>query len=245
MKISNQQKIENRNRIISAAVDLMTENDFKSATMKAIARKAGLGDATIYNYFPTKESILYAYYEEHLKRCEKKLDTLDGFEGYSFQEQLQTFFELQFEEFLPEREFVQQSFNPVFFSFSQDYNKLKPVRDLFFALMDALFSRAIDNQEIPEQVFRDFIYYLLWDYYIAMVTYWINDRSDQFTDTTVFNDKSLDLICSLLRTNVMNKAFDIITFLFKTHVLSRMNHVDRFETAKRFFTEEVMGGKHG
>ncbi|MHC1712231.1 MAG: TetR/AcrR family transcriptional regulator [Solidesulfovibrio sp.] len=66
MKISEEQKRKNRDEIIRAAVDAITEKGMKGATMREIAKKAGLGDATIYNYFPTKEAIVYAYYEDQL-----------------------------------------------------------------------------------------------------------------------------------------------------------------------------------
>ena len=58
MKISKQQKLENRRKIIESAVDLVIEKDLKSATMREISRHAGIADATIYNYFPTKEAIV-------------------------------------------------------------------------------------------------------------------------------------------------------------------------------------------
>ena len=56
MKISKKQQKENRTKIIAATVDLVISKDLKSATMREIARKAGVGDATIYNYFSTKEA---------------------------------------------------------------------------------------------------------------------------------------------------------------------------------------------
>ncbi len=244
MKISGKQKKENRKRIIRETVDLILESDFKTATMRKIARAAGLGDATIYNYFPTKESILYAYYEECMLECVEKLKCVDKFNEYSIQEQLQTLFETMFEIYLPDREFVQKTFKKVFFSFSQDYSRLLPVRNLFFSIIEDLFGAAVEVGEIPEQIFQDLICFLLWDYKIGIVMYWINDESVQFTDTTVFNDKSLDLICSVLKSGVANKAFDIATFLFRNHVLNRMQDIkERFNTVD-FIKREFMGAGH-
>ena len=80
-----------------------------------IARQAGLGDATIYNYFPTKEAIVYAYYEEQLDESVKRLRVIPDFNEYSLQEQLQAFFETQLELFLPDREFVDISFRTSLF----------------------------------------------------------------------------------------------------------------------------------
>ena len=83
MKISQEQKAENRSAIIRAAVDSISEKGFKSATMRQIAKSAGVGDATIYNYFATKEAILFGYYEDHMQACIGALKQLEAFHTFS------------------------------------------------------------------------------------------------------------------------------------------------------------------
>ncbi len=244
MKISGNQKIENRKKIIRKTVDIMLENDFKSTTMRAIARAAGIGDATIYNYFPTKESILYAYYEQNMCECIEKLKNIEKFNEYTLQEQLQSLFEILFELFLQDREFVQKTFKQIFFSFSQDYNRLLPVKNLFFSIIGDMFSTAVEVGEIPDQVFQDLIYHFFWDYNIGIMMYWINDESELFSDTTVFNDKSIDLICSVIKSGLVNKTFDIATFLFRNHVLNRMQNVKEHLKTMEFVKREFMGGSN-
>ena len=244
MKISGAQKLENRKRIIRETVDIMLEKDFKSTTMRAIARAAGIGDATIYNYFPTKESILYAYYEDAMHACIEKLKNIEKFNEYSLQEQLQTLFETEFEIFLPDREFIQKTFKTVFFSFSQDYSRLIPIRDIFINIIDDMFGAAVDVKEIPEQVFQDLIGFLLWDYNIGIVIYWTNDESDAFSNTTVFNDKSIDLICSLIKSGLVNKTFDIATFLFRNHILNRMQTMKEGLKTVDFVKRQFMGAEN-
>jgi AcrR family transcriptional regulator len=78
MKISAEQKDENRRAILDAAVDLMIEKGFRSMTMRAVARKAGIGDATIYNYFPTKESLVQGYYMEALETAVRTLSEVEN-----------------------------------------------------------------------------------------------------------------------------------------------------------------------
>ena len=63
MKLNAQDQQLTRVRILEAAVDVITIKGFKSATMREIAKQAQVGDATIYNYFPTKEKLLYGYCE--------------------------------------------------------------------------------------------------------------------------------------------------------------------------------------
>ena len=43
--------MEIRRKILQAAVDIMTKKSFESASMREIAQSAGIGEATIYNYF--------------------------------------------------------------------------------------------------------------------------------------------------------------------------------------------------
>ena len=189
------------------------------------------------NYFPTKEAIIHAYYEEHLDLSAQRLASIPDFNEFSLGEKLQAFFETQFELFLPDREFVDLSIKAITFSFSQDYPYLKPIRKRFFGIMSGMFEPAIESGEIPDQLFLELTYQFLWDYYVGMIFYWLKDRSHQFENTTILIDKSLDLGMAFVRSNVMNKAFDMASFLFRHHVINHLDLIrDRVETMNRFKT---------
>ena len=168
----------------------MIDRGFKNATMRAIAKQAEIGDATIYNYFSTKEAILFAYYEDKLHTCVDRMRKIEKFNEFTIHEQLQTFFETQLELFLPDREFVALSFKRIFFTLNQNADSLNGVQDLFEKVIADIFEAAVEVKEIPEQVFQDLIYHLLWDYYVGMVIFWLNDKSEQFSDTSVMIDKN-------------------------------------------------------
>jgi AcrR family transcriptional regulator len=245
MKISKQQKAENRQAIIRAAVAMIAEKGVKGASMRAIANQAGVADATIYNYFPTKDAIVFAYYEDHFASCRAELDAIADFNEYNLQERLQTLYETSLAQYLPDRDFVARTFKSVFFLFSQDFQQIKPVRDRFIEQVREMVSSAIDSEEIPDQVFQELLVQLFWDHYITMVIYWQGDTSTRFTNTSVMIDKSLDLACSALRAGVANKVFDLATFLFKNHVLNRMGFIrDRIDTLHAI-KQDFTGGRHG
>ena len=245
MKISKEQKKKNRASIIAAAVDLITEKDVKSATMREIARKAGLGDATIYNYFPTKEAIVYGYYEDRFDQVVDRLKGISDFHEYTFQEQLQTFFESKLELFLPDREFLEKTFKMTFFALSQHYSRIRPIKDKFMAVIEDIFTNATEAGEIPDQVFRELTMQIFWEYYIGVVIYWLKDTTDRFEGTSVLIDKSIDLACSAIRAGIGNKIFDMGIFLFKNHILSRMDiirdRVDTLHGIKNKFMEQQDG----
>ena len=60
-----QQKLIDARRqiILDAAIDVIVEQGFQRTTIKQIARKAGVADGTIYNYFKNKDAILFAIVE--------------------------------------------------------------------------------------------------------------------------------------------------------------------------------------
>lgn len=52
----------NRERVLAAARELLAEDD--DATMQAVAKRAGVGQGTLYRHFPTRESLLLEVYQE-------------------------------------------------------------------------------------------------------------------------------------------------------------------------------------
>ncbi len=241
MKISNKQKKLNKAKIIEIAVDLIIEQGYKSATMRGIAKKAGFGDATIYNYFPTKESILFAYYEDKLNETVEKIKEIKDFNEYTISEQLQTVFHTQFELFVSDREFVAISFKKIFLSINQNYKQIKPIKDLFRTIIKDIFDAASEADEIPPQIFEEMIFHLVWDYYIGIVIFWLNDSSEKFSETTILTDKSLDLFCSVIQAGIANKLFDLASYFFKNHILSRMGTFKRHKDTINIIKREFMG----
>jgi AcrR family transcriptional regulator len=241
MKISQQQKKKNRKKIIGIAVDVMIDKGFKDATMRSIAKQAEIGDATIYNYFSTKESILFAYYEEKLNACVEKLRKVEKFNEFTLHEQLQTFFEIQLELFLPDREFIALSFKKIFFSLNQNAEQLDAIQDMFEKIIADIFEAAVEVKEIPEQMFQEIIYHLLWDYYVGMIMFWLNDKSEQFSDTSIMIDKTLDLFCAVLKAGAVNKLFDITSYFFKSHFLNRLDRFKKRIDTIKLIKREFMG----
>lgn len=241
MKISKKQQQENRTKIIAATVDLVISKDLKSATMREIARKAEVGDATIYNYFPTKEAILYAYYEDRFDQITQVLTQIPDFSQFTFQEQLQTFFETKLDLFLPDREFLDKTFKLAFFTLSQHYSRVRPVKEKFVAIVREIFEAAIEAGEIQDQVFLELTIQFFWEYYIGVMVYWLADDSPQFEQTSVLIDKSIDLAAASIGAGIGNRIFDIGIFLFKNHILSRMDRVkggvETLHTLKRKFMD--------
>ncbi len=230
MKISANERLKIKAKLIAAAVDEIIEKGFKSATMRAIARRGGVSDATIYNYFPTKEKIIAAYFEQQQHKAIETLKNIPDFHTYSLQEQLHTLIESKFELFLPDREFVAIAFERVMQTPVASKSEMADGRALFTSCIEDMLSAAIEAGEIPEQPYQGMIPELFTDLYLGMLYYWLKDESDHFTQTTQLLDKSLDFSVSLLQSGVVAKGIDIISFLFRQHMNSFFKLLDPLTT---------------
>ncbi|ABB31754.1 transcriptional regulator, TetR family [Geobacter metallireducens RCH3] len=68
MRISEQAKQENRGRILEKAAKLFCGKGFEATTTRDIALAAGLATGTMFNYFPSKETLAMTMVAEALSR---------------------------------------------------------------------------------------------------------------------------------------------------------------------------------
>jgi AcrR family transcriptional regulator len=50
-------KAETRERIVAAALDQLAEGGYASATVQAVARRAGVATGSVYRHFPSKADL--------------------------------------------------------------------------------------------------------------------------------------------------------------------------------------------
>lgn len=244
MKINEQDKQLTKVRILAAAVDVITIRGFKNATMREIAKEAKVGDATIYNYFPTKEKLLYGYCEYVQQEVLRELKEISNFHEYSLQEQLQQLVETNLRLWLPAREFLQQVFELSFGAPLVGFTHIEETKRLFTAMVVDLLDAAIEAGEIPEQPYRELLPRLFWDYMTGILAYWLKDSSENFANTTQVIDRSMDIIAHILQTGMVGKLLDLASFLFRTHImahadlLSSIANPPELATTKRRFMED-------
>ena len=75
-KVSKKNQEKTRHKIIEVAIDIMIQKGYEKATMREIARQAGVGDATIYNYFATKEKIIWGYISLRINQANKLISQI-------------------------------------------------------------------------------------------------------------------------------------------------------------------------
>ena len=66
--------VRNRDAILAAALDALTESP--DASLNAIAKRAGVANATLYRHFPTREQLVLATYEQEVRNLVDAADVL-------------------------------------------------------------------------------------------------------------------------------------------------------------------------
>ena len=76
-----------KDRIMDAALRIFAEKGFQNATITEISKAAGVSEATIYEYFGTKEDLLFAIPEKipttHLRNLQRSFPTSKAWKAKS------------------------------------------------------------------------------------------------------------------------------------------------------------------
>ncbi|HEX6024148.1 MAG TPA: TetR family transcriptional regulator [Solirubrobacter sp.] len=64
--LRERKKRQTREAIAASAMALFSEHGFDAVTVADVARAADVSEKTVFNYFPTKEDLIFARAEEHL-----------------------------------------------------------------------------------------------------------------------------------------------------------------------------------
>jgi len=236
VKISKEKKAKVKKQILNSAIELISDNGYKKTSMSKIAKKAKIGEATIYNYFPTKEHILYEYYYELQIQTKTILTNTKQFNEFSLKEQLQLLINTQLELLANNRTFILEIYEEIFYK-TFTHPAMQKGNNELILMINELFEIAIEAEEIEPIAFSNTVLNLGCDYIFGVIYYWIQDDSENFDNTTVMVDKSLELIYAILQSGLINKFEDLLNFIIKTHILNNIKPSKKFK--KRLFGKQL------
>ncbi|MFZ6722536.1 TetR/AcrR family transcriptional regulator [Undibacterium sp. Ji49W] len=221
MKTSKSQQEQTRRNLIRTAVDLITEKGYDATTMKQIARDAGIGDATIYKYFPSKEKILLAYYELCIDITLEVVQETPGWEEFTLQEKLQRLVDALLELLLGDREFVEITRDIFGKSPLLMMRDNMPGQQTLKQEIISLLEEAEQRGDISPCDFKNLIGGLFGDYLFAVIAYWLKDESEEFSNTTQLVDMTLAIMVMALKSGIVNKVTELASFMLRNQ-LSRI-----------------------
>ena len=244
MRTTKAQQAKNHRLIIQTAVDLMTQHGFEGTTMKQIARAADIGDATIYKYFPTKEKLVTAYFEQAIADALAQANKTPGQADFSLHERIQLLIDSLLEILLADREFVGLARGLIERAPMLLLGEQLPGKTVLKQAFIQMLEQAEATREIVPCGFKPSLAGLLADYVYGVMAYWLRDESEQFANTTQMVDLSLGVLVLGLRSGLVDKLLELGGFVVRSQ-MARLMHdgsglLDLLQLARR-----GMGGLSG
>lgn len=219
MRTTKDQQDRTRRALLQAASELMVRQGLEATSMKQIARAAGVGDATIYHYFASKEQLLVGFMALQVDDALVQWRATPDLANYLLQEQLQSLVDALLAQLLAEREFVALVMGHLQGAWSSAlWGQALPGRSVLAAQFSAVLEQAQGRGEIAPLGFTQALGALLADYTLGVVAFWLRDTSPHFGDTTRLVDLSLDLVVLVLRTGLIGKLLDLGGFVLRSQM---------------------------
>ena len=223
MKITQAQKIKNQRIIIDSAVKVFSQQGYKNATIKEIAKDSKITEPSIYNYFTNKENLVFGYFDLELQNTIEEIRHNHDFIKLNFGEKFQFFLETILESLEKNRPFIEECFQYVFVKSSiHTSSEILQQKKILTQFMREQLITSQREGTLPSSPLDEFFLGLLWDFYIGIVCYWLKDQSPSFTNTSQLIDKSMGLLDEVLKTNIANKILDILQFFVRNHLFNSL-----------------------
>ena len=187
-------KDKTKQAILEAALRLFADKGFYHTTTKAISRKAGIAEGTLFNYFRTKEDLALYFFERELDAVIEWYEGDARIRRAALPERLFAIIQQSLDRLAPYEEFL----GAVYLRSLMPASKLSPwnlenqERHLrYLRFIRAILADAEAAEEIPPV--GDFGAYALGLLHLAMITYWLQDGSRGKEQTLALLDRCLKM----------------------------------------------------
>jgi AcrR family transcriptional regulator len=189
---------DTRRKIYEAAMELFREKGFEQTTMRDIAAQAGVALGGAYYYFSSKDAIVLAFYAEMQQAINQPvLEALAGRKKLG--ERIRSVLDKRLELLAPNRKFCAALFRHA----PDSADPLSPFSEESRLIRDGAIEHMRiaaegSDAKIPSDL-KPRLPYLLWLYQMALIMFWLYDRSPHQQSTRKLLEKSLSLLVNLLR----------------------------------------------
>jgi len=189
---------DTRRKIYEAAMELFREKGFEETTMRDIAAKAGVALGATYYYYSSKDAIVLAFYREMQETSTPLVDEVLGHRK-KLKERIHAVIDERLKLLAPNRKFCAALFRHA----PDGADPLSPFSEDTHAIRDAAVEQmrvAIEGGDVKVPAdLKPRLPYLLWLYQMALIMFWLYDRSPGQQRTEKLIEKSLALLVNLLR----------------------------------------------
>jgi AcrR family transcriptional regulator len=196
----NKNKEKTKQAILAAALKLFAEKGFYNTSTRAISRKAGIAEGTLFNYFETKEDLALYFFDREID------EGIGWFEGNprmkraALPEKLFAIIQHSLERLEPYEDFIGAVYLRALAPSSKLsswrlQNQERGLRYLRF--IQKILAEAESEDRFPR--LGDFGAYAFHLFHLAIITYWLQDPSRGKEQTLALLDRCLKLADRILR----------------------------------------------
>jgi len=187
---------QTRHEILKSAIRLFRDQGFDATTMRDIAADAGVALGAAYYYFPSKESIIQAYYKAVQAEHEHKVSEALATRKMDLKERLQFVMRSKLDILENDRKLLGVIFR---YSGEPDHplSCLGPGTAESRRASIEIFTRAIEDEKLPKDL-RQLLPISLWALHMGALILFIYDKSPQQQRTRKLIVGALDLTMRLL-----------------------------------------------
>jgi AcrR family transcriptional regulator len=195
-KIARKNGPETRQKILRSALEMFRERGFDGATIREVAKRAGVALGAAYYYFPSKEAIVQEYYDA--VGNEHALGVRAAFEGgqLELEDRLRVVYHQKLEILRNDRRILGALFrytgepgHPLsIFGRGTQENREKSME---------LFRLALEGEKLPEDL-QAALPLMLWALQMAMLLYFLYDESPEQRRTHKLIDSCVGIVVRLL-----------------------------------------------
>ncbi len=197
MRVTAEKKIETRERIVEAALDLFGRKGFAETTTRDIAKGAGIATGTMFNYFDSKEELAMGVLAEALSAAEAEFaEKRRGTE--SLVEGLFGFMAMGMRHLKPYVHFVSEVYEQTMTPFARlgDCAPADAIRRDHLEVVWELITAASAGQPIDDlELLTSHLY---WSLYLGVMAFWSRDESPHQEDTLAMLDRTTQLFVQSL-----------------------------------------------
>jgi len=189
-----------RDRIVKAALSLFQSKGFDATTTKAIARKAGIAEGTVFNYFKTKDDIALHFFEQEVDHAMAAVRENPRLRKATLEEKLFALVHAQLEYLAPYERFIGtallHALNPAS-HLGPFSHRAQELMHRYLGFVEELIEESIPRNKQSSLTFL--APEIFWVYYLGALLYWLYDSSEGKQNTLAVLDRSLNIGVSFLK----------------------------------------------
>lgn len=185
-------------RIFEAALELFRQEGFDSATMREIARKAGVATGAAYYYYPSKDSIVTDFYQRSCAEMQPKIEAAVR-SAKGLEARLHELIRVKLEHFAPNRgvlrALLKNGADPSH-PLSPFSAQTKAIREIDIAWFQGILVDC--GVRIPRDL-EPHLPGVLWFFQMGVIFFWVIDRSKNQARTARLLELSCRSAVNLIR----------------------------------------------